>query len=148
MSSAALELSPQETQSAPELKIITGSARTQFTRENARAMALRAQEVLKAKKAKRLALLNAPEPEPLPADKYVEQRIARTRAQIEKLDTRLATCRDPKAIKFLADAIAKLAELERVLSGRPLPGQLRPSGPKPRKSGNLVQPLEDSPVPQ
>lgn len=134
-------------QPTPELKVLTGKARTQFTPENAREMARRATEARKRKQAERLRRLNEPEPPPVAPDKYVETQLACIRAQIDKLNRAIMRMVDAKKLHWLCGAVAKLREQERILDGRPLPGQLRPSGAKPRKSGNIVQPIEDSPVP-
>lgn len=74
---------------------------------------------------------------------YVMRRITRTREQIEELDRKMSRSSDPRAIKALSDAMKNLAELERVLSGRPLPGSNKPSSP-PRKAGSngQISPLD------
>ena len=60
------------------------------------------------------------------ADEYTARRISVTRKQIRLLDEQLASCRIPKDLKAIADAIYRLSDLERQLSGRPLPGTLKP----------------------
>ena len=60
------------------------------------------------------------------ADEYTARRISVTRKQIRLLDDQLASCRIPKDLKAIADAIYRLSDLERQLSGRPLPGTLKP----------------------
>ncbi len=60
-------------------------------------------------------------------DSYVARRLLRVRGQISKLDDMLEKERDPLKIDKLCSAIARLAELERHLAGRPLPGSRRPS---------------------
>jgi hypothetical protein len=52
-----------------------------------------------------------------------------TRKQIKQLDAKLAACTIPKDLKAIADAIGRLSEIERQLSGRPMPGTLRPARP-------------------
>jgi hypothetical protein len=68
----------------------------------------------------------------LPAQ--VRARLQRTRGHLDKLrdklDAELAKKEAPdwRALKAIADAIATLEDVERVLDGRPLPGALRPTG--------------------
>lgn len=70
----------------------------------------------------------------LPADKYLELRIQRIRAQLDRFDEMLLNERDPQKAQWLATVTAKLSEQERILAGRPAPGQLRPSTSR-RSSG-------------
>lgn len=60
-----------------------------------------------------------------PSD-YITKRIARARAQIERLEDLALTLTDALDIERTARAVASWSELERVLSGRPLPGSRRP----------------------
>lgn len=77
---------------------------------------------------------SGPEPElkpsqPSPSDPYVVERIACTREQIAMLDERLKQPNlKPAEIKAITEAIARLTEVERKLSMRPDPGQLRQDG--------------------
>lgn len=122
-------IEPQEIPACLALVPAPSKKRNLFTPENARLMAQRATEARTRYRAERLARLNDPLPEPVKPDEnaiYVEKRIVQTRRQIESLDKRLERCKDAKDLKFIADSIFKLAELERVLSGRPAPGQFRP----------------------
>jgi len=115
----------------------------QFTRENARENARKANE----KRWKRKQEQEAPPENPVTISaNYVQTELARTRAQIERLNGRLDKAiakGDAKDLKFIADSVAKLREVERVLDGRPLPGSNKPSSP-PRKSSNssLPSPLD------
>ena len=65
-------------------------------------------------------------PQTQPADEYTERRIRVTREQIRLLDKQLESCDEAKDLKAIADAIYRLSDLERQLSGRPLPGTLKP----------------------
>jgi hypothetical protein len=76
-------------------------------------------------------------------DKYTQDRIARTRRHIQGIDRQLEASDDPKEIKSLCDALARLEEIERILSGRPLPGSRRPGRDKPTKSTPASGPIED-----
>ena len=95
-----------------------------ITRETAREMAARGN----ARKREILANLRvAAHPVPLPRDdSYVERRLARVREQLLRLDGFLDSEDDPGKIDRLASAIARLSEIERVLAGRPTPGQRKP----------------------
>lgn len=64
----------------------------------------------------------------------------RVRAQMRRLDEMLSRERDPLSLDRLARALAVLAEQERLLDGRPLPGSLRPR--TRRSSQDAAQPLE------
>jgi DNA repair exonuclease SbcCD ATPase subunit len=76
-----------------------------------------------------------------PNDDFTERRVNRIRKQLETLDGRLdelssAPDIDAAAIDRVASAISRLSELERQLSGRPLPGSLRPTAaraPRPHQ---------------
>ena len=56
---------------------------------------------------------------------YLQVRIARIRAQLDRFDEMLLTETDPQKAQWLATVTAKLAEQERILAGRPSPGHLR-----------------------
>ena len=111
-----------------------------FNSQTARAAALRGAEVRRRKKAAEL-LRQAEERErierearePLPADAYLAKRIARIRCALDRYDDMLLVETDPQKAQWLATVTSKLAEQERVLCGRPQPGQLRPATP-PRRS--------------
>lgn len=63
---------------------------------------------------------------------YLQIRIARIRAQLDRFDEMLLLETDPQKAQWLATVTAKLSEQERVLAGRPQPGQLRPTSPSRR----------------
>jgi hypothetical protein len=87
-----------------------------------------------------------PEPQSLSAivppiaDDYTARRIAVTRKQIRMMDDQLSTCSEPKDFKAICDALARLHEIERQLSGRPLPGTLKPSAPRPERRSRDFMP--------
>ena len=95
-----------------------------FTTANARQYAAKGH----ARKREMLAnLRQAAHPVPLPRDdSYVERRLARVREQLLRLDGFLDSEDDPGKIDRLASAIHRLSEIERVLAGRPTPGQRKP----------------------
>ena len=66
-------------------------------------------------------------------DGFTGQIITRTREHIVRLSDMIAAERDAMKLDRLASALSRLSELERVLSGRPLPGSFKPVAPKVRK---------------
>lgn len=120
-----------------------------FTPANAREMALRS--VLARKAAKDAENSQAPN-ESLQAteqsEDYTEQRLTRTRKQIDMLSDALEEEDDPQRIDRLASAIARLSEIERQLANRPLPGSLKPSSkPSRGQSYPTLDPRPIEPVP-
>lgn len=108
-----------------------------FTKENARINAAKGHAAKReARERKQLAILTAQklhETESNP-DAYVLVQLARVRALLDSIDAQLAMATDPLDRERLARAGATLSERERVLSGRPTPGQLRPRAtPRPVK---------------
>jgi hypothetical protein len=67
------------------------------------------------------------------ADCYVNERLARVRLQLDRLDKMMMSEKDPQKLDRLASAQARLAEQERILNGRPLPGSRRPAADAPPK---------------
>ncbi len=65
------------------------------------------------------------------ADDYPAQRLAIGRTQIEGLNRLFLATADPQRLNWLANAMCRLAELERVLAGRPTPGTRPPSSAQP-----------------
>jgi hypothetical protein len=128
--------------------MLPANGKHQFTPENARLMALRSAESRRRKKAAE-QLRQAEEQErirqaaqnPLPSDAYVAQRLARVRAQLDRIDGMLLLELDPQRLDRLAAAAARLSEVERTLAGRPAPGAYRPSAPRRRaEPGPLLVP--------
>jgi hypothetical protein len=66
-------------------------------------------------------------------DGYLAHRLQRVRLQIDRLDDLIDASSDPGEIDRLAAASTRLAEQERLLDGRALPGSLRPSAPRAPK---------------
>lgn len=121
-----------------------------FNAENARLYAMRSVE------ARRQRKLNPPPPPPVPvapkveADDYQATRLTCVRRQLASLDKSLNALLkrleegdddvDAAQIDRLASAQARLAEQERQLAGRPLPGSLKP------RQAPIRRPASDSPV--
>jgi hypothetical protein len=61
-----------------------------------------------------------------PSTDYQKVRLARVRAQLARVDEMIDEETDPKLLNQLAQAQDRLAEQERKLAGRPLPGSHRP----------------------
>lgn len=68
---------------------------------------------------------------------YVLARLARTRAQLAQLDGQLEAAKEPRDVKAIADAIARLSEVERILAGRPAPGAYRPVREKAKRASAM-----------
>ena len=76
------------------------------------------------------------------------ETLRRVRKQIEQVQDAMDNALEggkpnPVTIRGLADALARLAEIERQLAGRPLPGSFKPSSKSPRSSPTP----QDSPEP-
>jgi len=114
-----------------------------FTIESSRFAAQRSVEVRRARAVERA---NAPIPEPTPIvavssvapNSFTAARLDRVRAQLDMIDRLIADERIPQNLDRLAAASAKLAEQERVLSDRPLPGSRRPPNPRRSRLGSAV----------
>lgn len=125
-----------------------------ITVANARELSAKGAIARRAKRAierNRLALIDqllqqAVDNPPVKADceAYNLDRLLRTRKQIDLLSTRLEeelekeVC-DAMLIDRIASAIARLSEIERQFSGRPLPGTLRPTA-KPTRANQAQAP--------
>jgi hypothetical protein len=120
-----------------------------FNSLNAREMAVRSVAARKAAAAER-----TPSPATIPltpgappgTDPYVTERLSRVRGQLDRLDGLMATEKDPQRIDRLASAQYRLAEQERILSGRPLPGSRRPGREPARHERPAVDNWQPKPV--
>ena len=100
-----------------------------FTAENA------AKYAALAHAARRQQAIAATNPEPVvipqqiapPADNFITRKLARVREQIERVEALLDDADEPQAVDRFCNALTRLYELERILSGRPLPGSRRPA---------------------
>jgi hypothetical protein len=107
----------------------------QFTSANAREMAARSQEARRQRKIEREATPMVPQSSPQPGDNnddFITKRLARVRMQLERLDAMMEKETDAQKLDRLASAQARLAEQERVMAERPLPGTRRPTNTKQR----------------
>lgn len=133
----------------PPLEIVqsgvTGKIPFRFTRENAREMSRRANEEKARRKAARKARMEEPEvPPAIPEDEWRLKQLASVRAQIERFNRKLLKIQDSQKLNWLAAAVCKLAEQERVLAGRPAPAPERRSKRSDRAPGGsaMVAPVE------
>lgn len=73
---------------------------------------------------------------------YQQERLARVRKQLNKLDRMIEEEEDPQKLDRLASAQSRLAKQEQELSGRPLPGSLRPTKKPTARSSNIPDPVD------
>ena len=81
-----------------------------------------------------------------PADAYGLQVLARTRMQLDLVADRILEelrCKEPdsRRLRDLSDAQRHLAEQERILAGRPLPGSRRPGPVRQHRQVSEIEPL-------
>jgi hypothetical protein len=110
-----------------------------FTTANAREMAAKG-NAAKAERLKRLRDAAFP-PANLPlecardaGEGFLARRLFRVRAQLDMIDERLLSERDPHKLERLAACSYRLAEQERILAGRPTPGARRPQEGQPSRT--------------
>lgn len=80
-------------------------------------------------------------------DDFVTRRLLRVRTQWDKLDALLAeqldkSILDAGAVDRIVAALCRVAELERTLANRPLPGSRRPSADRPRRDNVFTPPID------
>ena len=122
-----------------------------FTPAAARQMAARSAEFRRLNPLKAVPpafkLVPADYPEHVPAsDDYHPVVLARTRTQLDLVGRQITTefereKLDSRRLRDLSDAQAKLAEQERILGNRPLPGSLKPTSVRRPAHPGLVGPL-------
>lgn len=129
--------------------------RIPFTPETAAAMAARAHEsrrnrLIAAREIATNAIV-APQ-SPSATSHYQTCRLARVRVMMDALDKKISSLIDTSdpdaasAIDRLVSAQSRLSEQERVLSGRPLPGSLRPRAGKQSGQTKSSQAIADEGV--
>lgn len=132
-----------------------------FTRETAAIMAAKANAsrwspaARATREAQRLAdlaeSLKPPAiiPPPVPDDSFLLRRLNRVRIQLDLIDKAIEReggkqCVDAQRLNWFCSAQERLAEQERVMAGRPLPGSRRPREDRGPRSGSWsveAQPL-------
>lgn len=123
-----------------------------FTRETAKQYSGLANQVRWSRYREKLSAAampaNAAEIPGEVADDYASQTMIRVRSILDGQLKRIVDEDDPNKIDRLASAISKLAELDRQLSGRPLPGTLKPtSKPPKRNTSSFPEPIPCEPGP-
>lgn len=120
-----------------------------FTTANASEMAVKGNAIRWAKP--RVAQTQIATGSEVAESNYSITRLARVREHLDALDQEISdeldkAKPDSKRLKELSDAQTKLEEQERRLSGRPLPGTLRPTNGKTKRQADPVS--EPEPAPQ
>ena len=126
----------------------------QITAANAREMAAKAHEARQRNKAERETvregestnpqLMSQTGPQTPASDGYASRLLVRVRGEIDAVLDALAAERakaggpDPTRIDRYASAFARLAEAERQLSDRPLPGSKRPPASSGAKRPSML----------
>src|ERR1051326_9250266 len=96
-----------------------------FNHQNAREMARRSNEVQRERRRNTLTAQPSCHADNFP--EYASRRLTRVRRQLDRIDRLMMTENDPQKLDRLASAQTRLREQERILSGRPLRGSLRPA---------------------
>ncbi len=107
-----------------------------FTPAIAADMARKSHEARRLNKAKRLdamAIPTQPMGDAAQLNPYVGLQLTRVRAQISRVNEMIDQEKDAQQLERLARALNVLSERERVLDGRPTPGQLRPAKEPPKR---------------
>ena len=116
-----------------------------FTKENARQYAIKSHAARKEAQARtELALKAIATPEMTlnalvmqDAGTFASEMLKEVREEIRGLWKEIKGARksgESKTFKEYTDALSRLAEIERQLAGRPLPGSLRPKSPASKRS--------------
>ena len=98
-------------------------------------------------------IIPLPEPSTTEEDTFHSRRLDRVRRQLDSVDAAIQTEAnrkepDGQRLNWLASAQERLAEQERVLAGRPLPGSRRPGPEKgSRQRGGMLGGIEPGPAP-
>lgn len=95
-----------------------------------------------AKQAEREAKARIPVDLPPDLPEYQKKRLMRVREQLDRIDDLLLSEDDPAKLDRLAAASMRLAEQERILAGRPLPGSLKPQAARSRRQYREPMPIE------
>lgn len=139
-------IAAEPTANLPQAQEPLAKPRYNITSANARDMAAKSAEARRLQGTEQALERFEPVPvllNPGVPEIYTRTRLARVRAQLDRLDAMILKERNPQFLDRLAAAQAKLAEQERVLDGRPLPGSHKP-GPvrAPRKA--IIEPEESA----
>ena len=116
-----------------------------FTRENAATLGRKGAIARWTRPPDPATIPGNGEPQTQP-DELTQARLARLRSALARLESRMIRCCHSRTMKELAGAYAALAEVERQLAGRPLPGSKRPREDRPARTDAawMAEPLEIS----
>lgn len=112
-----------------------------ITTANAKELAAKS---VQARREKRALPVMPLLPDLIEQDVYRMDRLKRVRMQLDNLDRLILAERDPVKLDRFASAQARLAEQERILAGRPLPGSYRPNQRKAKQTRPDIAPLPDN----
>ncbi len=113
-----------------------------FNAANAREMAARSVALRRAAREERAAKAALLAEEAENSADYPAMRLTRVRKQLNRIDELLLSEDDPAKLDRLAAASMRLAEQERILAGRPLPGSLKPQAVRSRRQTQSFEPLD------
>ena len=117
-----------------------------ITSANARELGIKSAAIRKERKA--LGLPDRPlklaDSALKPVDPFTTLRLSRVRRQLTRIDEMMLDEVDPQKLDRLASAQSRLAEQERILAGRPLPGSRRPKEEVEAKTSAAVAWLADA----
>jgi hypothetical protein len=118
-----------------------------ITPDNARAMAAKSWEARRkrAHEQAEQALTALAMPQQVAEDPFILSRLVRVRKQLDRIDGMIERETDPMKLDRLASAQARLAEQERLLAGRPMPGSLKPKSAS-TKGPTLAQQSDPEPI--
>ena len=118
-----------------------------FNKENAKLYSIKGQETRRQNKIRREQAANAllnPEATlqtllEIDSGSFSKQMLNQAREKIKAVWVKIDEAIDSgesKVLKEYTDALSRLAEIERQLAGRPLPGSLRPKAEKSKRIAN------------
>lgn len=117
-----------------------------ITAENARELQQKAAKARALARANRV-LADARVEIAVQGAEFTEKALARVRLQLDQVYEAFRKERDPQKLDRLAAAQSRLAEQERQLSNRPLPGTLRPQSPGKRSKLATPEPIQPNEIP-
>jgi hypothetical protein len=148
-----LEQPPLNSANLPLSAAPPHSKRILFTKETARAAALKS--VLARSIARSIKAAAPLEPPPIvakplpaepPTDNYNAERMARVRQQLDKVDSMLLKAGDPQNIERLSRSAMSLSEQLRILQEKPLPGSRKPPAAKRERGPTAWESFTERPV--
>lgn len=113
--------------------------RHSFSPEKARQAALKRHELERQRIAQSQVTpqTNSTEQPPQQKNTFVSEQLAQVRAEMVRLQGLASKLKEPLDIERMNRAIGTLAERERILAGRPLPGSHRPTSRRSKRNSDL-----------